>query len=265
MRESQRGMWFAFSLGAIAFCRCKIGLSYSLIGIKGPAQARGWIIVGVPMNMNAFIFSLLSRVGLGGGRTVFQWFTKTVQLLEAKNMMYTRDMRTQGTEEMLEFQVAIMWIKRRQRRLFSINVSSNGNDGSSPRRVKMEAGWSSTSCVIKADCKKFWETGVSEDKDYWVGNNTLHVAYFTIVKGKLQAQSRAHKLLQDVDGNLEPLPLVTSLHGTGRYSAYHQWRSVDTSWAVSPTWSTVVTCLQGMLAQWWHKSHGSNQPLSNLT
>lgn len=65
-------MWFAFSLGAIAFCRCKIGLSYSLIGIKGPAQARGWIIVGVPMNMNAFIFSFLSRVGLGGGRTVFQ-------------------------------------------------------------------------------------------------------------------------------------------------------------------------------------------------
>lgn len=59
----------------------------------------------------------------------------------------------------------------------------------------------------------------------------------------------------------EPPFLQISIHGTGRYSACYQSRKVNTSLATSPL-VYMVSYLQDVLVQQWHRACGCNQLMS---
>ena len=64
--------------------------------------------------------------------------------------------------------------------------------------------------------------------------------------------------------HMELSPLHSSIFDTRRDSACYQMRNVNTNPATT-LWSIVVSWLQDILGQWWHRAYGSNRPTSDLT
>lgn len=61
---------------------------------------------------------------------------------------------------------------------------------------------------------------------------------------------------------MEPLPLRSSVFGTGRFSASYQKRNRSTNLGTKSLIYNVVHARYAM--EWWHKNWGSNQPIQNL-